>query len=206
VLKIYGRANSINVRKVLWAADEIGLAYEREDWGRGFRPLTEEPFASLNPLRAIPVVDDAGVVVRESHVIVRYLADKHGRTDLLPNEPQRRADVEAWMDWAATDFYWGVRPVFWNVAVTPGKVAPAMVEAGAKEWALRTGLLEAHLAKGHPYVAGTTFTVADIPIGLILNRWYALSFDKPAFPAVHAYFERLKTRPAFRTHGANGLP
>ena len=45
MLKILGRDNSINVRKVLWLCDELNLTYEREDWGIGFRPLNLLNFA-----------------------------------------------------------------------------------------------------------------------------------------------------------------
>ena len=102
-MKIYGRANSINVRKVLWAADEIGLSYEREDWGRGLRPLSEQDFRSHSIFGAIPVVDIDGVTLRESQAIVRYLAARAGRDDLYPTDLITRARCEAWMDWGATD-------------------------------------------------------------------------------------------------------
>ena len=95
MLKIYGRADSINVRKVLWLADEIGLAYTREDWGRGFRATDDPEFLRLNPLGLVPVIDDGGFVLRESHAILRYLAAKHGRHDLYPSDLRLRARVEA---------------------------------------------------------------------------------------------------------------
>ena len=90
MLKIYGRAASINVRKVLWLVDEIGIPYEREDWGRGFKPLDTPEFRKLNPIGLIPAIDDDGFILRESNVIVRYLAAKHGRTDLYPADLKQR--------------------------------------------------------------------------------------------------------------------
>jgi hypothetical protein len=50
-LQILGRANSFNVRKVLWVCDELGVDYTREDWGRGFRSTTEAEFLRINPDR-----------------------------------------------------------------------------------------------------------------------------------------------------------
>src|SRR6185295_7665435 len=47
MLKIYGYAQSINVRKVLWACDELGLAFERVDWGGSFRSTSEPEFRAL---------------------------------------------------------------------------------------------------------------------------------------------------------------
>ena len=60
MLKIYGYAASINVRKVLWVCEELGLAFEREDWGGGFLSTAEPAFRSLNPVGMVPVIDDGG--------------------------------------------------------------------------------------------------------------------------------------------------
>jgi len=58
MLKVYGRANSINVRKVLWMLDEVGVEYEREDWGRGFKSTDDPVFRTINPVGVVPVIDD----------------------------------------------------------------------------------------------------------------------------------------------------
>ena len=84
MLKIYGYAASINVRKVLWMCQELGLSYEREDWGGNFRPTSDPRFRMLNPVGMVPVIDDDGRIIWESNVIVRYLAASRGRADLLP--------------------------------------------------------------------------------------------------------------------------
>ena len=66
--------------------------------------------------------------------------------------------------------------------------------------------LNAQLTTEGPFLMGKTFTIADIPAGMVVNRWFTLKFDKPALPAVSAYYDRLALRPAFRTHGRNGTP
>ena len=95
MLKVYGRANSINVRKVLWMLAEIGLEYEREDWGRGFKPTDDPAFRKINPVGVVPVIDDGNFRLRESNTIVRYLADKRGRADLYPKDLETRATIES---------------------------------------------------------------------------------------------------------------
>ncbi len=117
MLKVYGRANSINVRRVLWMLDEVGEKYEREDWGRGLRPTDDPEFRRINPVGVVPVVDDGDFRLRERNTIVRYLADKHGRADLFPKDLKERATVESWMDWSSTDFANGMRPVFHGLVV-----------------------------------------------------------------------------------------
>ena len=205
MLKVYGRANSINVRRVLWMLEEIGEKYEREDWGRGFRPTDDPEFRRINPVGVVPVIDDGDFRLRESNTIVRYLAEKHGRADLYPKDLKTRATVESWMDWSSTDFANGMRPVFHGLVVkNPAYVS--QVDAGAKEWAGQMQVLEAHLAERGPYVMGRNFTIGDIPVGLVVNRWFSVAFEKPQFKAVSAYYDRLAERPGYKAHGRNGLP
>lgn len=207
MLKIYGRANSINVRKVLWAADEIGLPFTREDWGRGYRPTSDPEFLKLNPFGLVPVVDDEGVLLRESQSIVRYLAAKHGRTDLYPTDLVERARVEAWMDYGHTDLYQGARAPFLGlVAKLPAFQDAKLIESGIGDWTRQMTLLDGHLAQGGRYLMGERFTLADIPAGLVVNRWFSIPFIKPELRALSAYYDRLAERPAYRAHGRNGSP
>ena len=207
MLKIYGRANSINVRKVLWVADEIGVAFEREDYGRGFKPTNDPAFRRVSRFGVIPVIDDDGYILRESNTITRYLAARHGRTDLLPTDLEARAIVEQWMDWATTDLTLHMRPVFLGHQL---KMAPfddpVAIERELKGWTHQMRLLDAELAERGPYLAGAAFTVADIPVGLAVHRWFSTSIARPDLPAVSAYYERLSKRPPFLKHGRNGTP
>jgi glutathione S-transferase len=74
MLKILGRTSSLNVRKVLWTCDELGLAYEREDWGTGFASTKSPEFLALNPNALVPVLIDEQGTLYESNTICRYLA------------------------------------------------------------------------------------------------------------------------------------
>jgi glutathione S-transferase len=213
MLKVYGRANSINVRKVLWMLGEVNLPYEREDWGRDFRPTDDPVFRKINPVGVVPVIDDgdpgsgsgAGFRLRESNTIVRYLAEKHGRADLYPKDLRQRATVESWMDWASTELAEGMRPVFHGLVVKNPAFA-GMVEGAAKSWAAQMQVLEDHLAKSGPHVVGASFTIGDIPVGLVVNRWFSIDFQKPELKAVAAYYDLLAQRAPYRAHGRNGTP
>ncbi|MBC8051047.1 MAG: glutathione S-transferase [Chitinophagales bacterium] len=207
MLKIYGRANSINVRKVLWAADEIGVEYSREDWGRGFRPVSDAEFAEINPLGLIPAIDDDGFSLSESNTIIRYLAGKHGRADLLPLSPQPRATVERWMDWQATDMNNSWFPAFFALVVkSPLPGGQEVVDASIAKWTANMARVEAQLAATGAHICGADFTLADIGIGLAVHRWFSTPLERPDLSAVSAYYERLSLRPAYIPHGRNGLP
>lgn len=213
MLKIYGRANSINVRKVLWLCEEIGLPFEREDWGRGYQPTSDTAFQRLSRFGVVPVVDDDGFLLRESNTITRYLATRYGPAngagDLYPEDIRARATIEAWMDWAATDVYTGLRPVYLGLHVkTPEFVGKSeIIDWGISVLVRQMRALDAEFAAtGSPYVAGDRFTIADIPVGLVVNRWYGVSFEKPDLPAVARYYSLLSERPGFRMYGRNGTP
>ena len=207
MIKVYGRANSINVRKVLWMLDEVGAAYTREDWGRGYRPTTELEFMKASAFGVVPVIDDDGFILRESQSIVRYLANKHARNDLYPAEIKPRARTEAWMDWASTDLYGAARPVFHAMIVNAPDPMQAQAPAGGvAAWAQHMARLDRQLAAQGPYLMGDRFTIADIPAGMVVNRWFTLPFEKPDLPAVAAYYDRLAGRAPYRTHGRNGTP
>lgn len=207
-LRILGRANSFNVRKVLWLCDELGIPFTREDWGRGFRPTTTPDFLRLNPVAQVPVVLDGDLVLRESHAILRYLCLKHGAEALYPTPAAERVQVERWMDWIAYDLTHAMRGAFlggqlqeapWN--------NPWFVAQGRQDFTHCMRLAEGELADGRAYACGDTFTLADIPLGLVVNRWFAVQgFEKPVLPALAAYFDRLSQRPAYLRHGRNGLP
>lgn len=208
MLKIYGRANSINVRKVLWTADEIGIPFEGEDWGRGFRPLSDPEFLALNPFGLIPVIDDGGFILSESHAIIRYLAATHSRDDLLPADPKRRAIVESWMEWQGIEVSSAQRGAvmakLFNVTLPGGQ---EVVDASVAEWPKRMAVIEAQLRKTGAYITGAEFTLADVCIGLTVNRWFGTPIGtKPDFPAISAYYDLLAERPAYQRHGRNGTP
>jgi glutathione S-transferase len=197
MLKIWGRTNSVNVKKALWVAEELGLKYERIDAGMQFGVTKTPEYLKMNPNSLVPTIEDDGFVLWESHTIVRYLAAKHGMGTLCPSELKARADVERWMDWAFT-FQNAMRAVFWNLIRTaPEKRDMKAVEEGRAQSAKLLEVLERNL-QSKPYVGGSAFTMGDIPIGCEVQRWMRVPMERPAFPSVQAWFARLGERAAFR--------
>jgi glutathione S-transferase len=201
MLRILGKRQSINVRKVLWACDEIGLNYAQEEWGAGTRSASDPEYLALNPKALVPVVIDDGEVLTESNTIVRYLAAKHGRTDLLPLDALARARVEEMMDWQATELNWSWRAAFQAIVrKNPGAGTAEQVRKSREEWSAMMQLLERRLAGAAPYVCGKTFTAADIVIGLSVNRWFQTPMERSNMPLARLYLERLMQRPAAKRH------
>jgi glutathione S-transferase len=206
MLKILGRPNSINVRKVLWLCAEVNLPCELELWGAGFRSPRESEFLALNPNALVPVIRDGDFVMWESNAICRYLAAKDGRTDLLPAEPAARAVVEQWMDWQTTQLNNAWRYAFMALVRKDPKYSdPAATEDSAQAWNRHMGMIDAQLARTGAYVVGDTFTLADIALGVSVHRWFLTPIERVALPAVEAYYEKLSERAGYREHVRNGV-
>lgn len=197
MLRIWGRANSVNVKKVLWCVEELELKYERIDAGMQYGVVNTPEYRRMNPNGLVPTIDDEGFVLWESHTIVRYLAAKHGGGKLWPLDIKQRADAERWMDWTFT-FLAAFRPVFWGLVRTPPeKRNMAAIEEERRKCGELLGYLDTSLA-GRSYVGGDTFTMADIPIGCHVQLWMRLPIERPKHAALEAWFARLLERPAYR--------
>jgi glutathione S-transferase len=201
VIKLLGRATSINVRKVLWLCAEIGLQYVHEE-GK------QADIRALNPNMMVPIIRDGDHVMWESNAILRYIAQTRGNTDLLPANARDRAKVEQWMDWQATELNNSWRYAFSAlVRKSPVHTDAAAIATGVSRWNKHMQILEEQLNKTGSYAALARFTLADIVLGLSTNRWFLTPIpERPSFPAVEAYYKRLSERPAFMQHGRNGVP
>ncbi len=200
MIQVLGRANSINVQKVMWCAAELGVAVERVDVGMHFGGNDTPEYLAKNPTGLIPTLVDGDFTVWESNVIVRYLADKYGTGTWAAATPEARAINGQWMDWFIHFLHPNIGTVFRTLVRTPeaerdmAAVARA-VAAGNKAWTL----LDATLAKT-PYLGGEAPGTGDIPAGCAVYRWYNMAIERPKLANVEAWYARLQTRPAYKEH------
>src|SRR6266480_3381172 len=179
MLKVWGRINSINVQKVLWALDELTLPYERVDAGMAFGVVNEPWYRKMNPNSRVPTIDDDGFILWESNAIVRYLATKHGVGNLWPNDLAQRADADRWMDWQQTTLAPPMGVLFRGLLRQPPEAIDAEQMNGAMQKATAAmRILDAQLAL-HSFVAGDTLTMGDIALGNAAHRWFTLPRDRP---------------------------
>ena len=195
-MKIWGRANSINVMKVLWTADECGLKYERINVGLAFGGNDQKWYLDMNPNGVVPTIDDGGRVIWESNSAVRYFAAKYAAGTLWPTDPGERSEADRWMDWQLSTIHTGMRGL---IRTPPEKRDMASIAKTAADTGKLWARLDERLA-GKPYVAGQHFTMGDIPVGCWIHSWFALPVERPELKNVKAWYERLQTRPAYARH------
>ena len=195
-LKIWGRLSSINVKKAVWTAQELGLDFQRTEAG-GVHGIVKTPeYLRLNANALVPVMEDDGFVLWESNVIVRYLCAKHSMGQMYPADLHERFDAERWMDWQQTTFNPASRSGFWQLIRTPAAEQNQAVIAqsnAAVEALMAT--LDAHLA-GHSFMVGEAFSMADIPLALEVHRWFGLPQTRQTRPNIERWYSTLQARPA----------
>lgn len=200
MLKIWGRTNSINVQKVMWAVGELGLAHERIDAGGAFGVVNEPAYKAMNPNSRVPVINDDGLVVWESNAIVRYLCAKHSDGGLWPSDPAERTRADRWMDWQAASMIADMTTIFWGMIRTPeAERNMDVIGAAVERMNGATAVLDQHLADNQ-WVAGDTMTMGDLAVGAMVHRWLRLPVDRVERDNISAYFDRLKARPAYAEH------
>jgi glutathione S-transferase len=198
MLRILGRLSSINVQKVVWCCDELGLEYERVDVGGKFGGNDTPEYLAKNPTGLVPTIEEDGFVLPESNAIVRYLAAKHSPGNLWPEDLQERAQVDRWMEWLSTSFVPAQRDAFWElIRVAPDKRDAAKVEASRVKGEKCAAALDAQLATRR-FLTGERFTAADIVVGTAVHRWLHLPLPRTARPNLERYYQELKSRPGSR--------
>ena len=199
-LKIWGRMSSINVKKVVWTAQELGLVFQRNEAGGQFGLVKTPEYLRLNPNALVPVMEDGDFVLWESNVIVRYLCAKHSPGQLYPSDLRERFEAERWMDWQQTTFSPASRPGFWQLIRTAPEQRNAQVlsDSNASVEAL-LATLDAQLGR-HAFVAGDRFTMADVVLGCEAHRWFGLPQPRQSWPNVERWYQGLRAR-----HASTGI-
>jgi len=206
-LTIWGRANSVNVQKVLWCLSELDLAYERIDAGMQFGKNNEAPYLAMNPNGRVPTLVDGDSVLWESNSVMRYLCTAYGQgrnegtgegSPIYPASPKARAGVDRWLDWTLSTLQPVDRPVFWALVRTPPEQRDMVaiqkdVDAEAVVWRI----VEAQLATRR-FIEGDQFTIADIALGAYARRWLGVEgVTKPNLPNLERWFAQFAARPGF---------
>ena len=197
-ITLWGRPNSANVQKALWALEELELPFDHIPIGGAWGGSRTPEYLALNPNGLVPTLRDGDVTVWESHAVVRYLSAEYGSGLLFPMEARDRAEVDQWTDWTATTFQPAWIRLFWLKVRTPvAQQDHAAIEGALAATNRCLGIMEKRLDVA-PYLGGIEFTYADIVAGIAMYRWSTMAIERPDLPSVDAWHARLKERNAFR--------
>ncbi len=196
---VYGRATSSNVQALLWGLEELGLKYDRLDYGETFGGLNAPKFRKLNPHGKIPVLKVGDTALFETAAILRHLASVHGPDAFWPADPLARAKVDMWAEWAKHDVAEGFTgPIFWEaVRKHPDKQDADLIVRNLTRFEAELDIADQRLSK-RQFLCGDNFTLADIQFGHVLYRYFDIDIERRPLPSVRAYYDRLSDRPAYR--------
>jgi glutathione S-transferase len=208
VLKIYGVYKS-RATRTFWLAGELGLTFEHvpviqayklaDPMAPGTRVNTRSPeFLAVNPMGAIPAIDDDGLRLYESMAINLYLARKHGGP-LAPKDLTEEALINQWTFFAVSEIEATALKI--SMANAQGRLA---TEAGQAEAEVVSrllkrpfGVLEQHFA-ANDYAVGGRFTVADLNLAEVVRYGQPYQPLMDEHPHTAAWLKRCHERPAFK--------
>lgn len=200
MLKVWGRISSSNVQKVMWAIGELGLAHERIDLGGPFGGNRETAYLNKNPNGLVPTIEDGDLTLWESNTIVRYLAARYGAGTLEPADVKARALASQWMDWQQTVVGPAMLNAFLGLVRTPAEQRDeAAIEASRAKTIEAMKILNGRLGSS-AFAAGNSFSMGDIPLGVMANRFRQLVPDPPLLANLERWYSMLQAREAFRKH------
>jgi glutathione S-transferase len=196
MIRLLGRKTSGNVQKVIWMLEELGLPYDREDYGRQFNNTQTEEYLRLNPNGKVPTLIDGDLVIWESNSILRYLAGREANR-FYAAEPGERSEVDRWMDWQLASLNAPYLAVF-KESKNPPEQRGAEFAPQAKQLGAELRILDGALSR-NAWIAGRSMTIADICLGPIVHRCLNFGIELPALANIRRWHADIVERPAFKS-------
>lgn len=197
MIELWGRKNAYNVQKVLWTLAELRLDFQHHDLGSNPGDLETAEFLALNPHARIPVISYDRQIVWESNTITRFLTALHSPGNLWPESAFERSCAERWMDWEIDKLQNDFINLFWGYYRTPETSRDLkLIDQSAVKCEAHLQQLE-HQLTSSQYLAGSSFTMADITCGSFLYRYQNMGLDLPLPDQVRQWYLRLTQRDAF---------
>jgi glutathione S-transferase len=186
----------------MWCIGELGLPYERFDFGHRYGGTDTPAFLAMNPNGTVPVLRDGmGEPIWETGAILRYLAARYGSAPFWPSDGVARAKIDQWAEWAKINITLGfTAPIFWKVVRTaPADQDPVAISQAVAKFDKLLDIAESQLSHA-AFLAGEDLTLADIQFGHVLFRYFDIPITRQHRPTLRRYYDALATRPAFREH------
>jgi glutathione S-transferase len=187
-IKIYGVPLSQNVRKPLAIAAHLGIPVENIPV-RPMDPVVKEKY----PCARVPFMEEGDFILGESNAIMVYLASK-AKSDLYPDDPKRRAEVNQWLSWDNAHWTPAYQPIQFERLIKKllglGEADEAVIAATLEKFKREAGYLDAHL-KNRDFLIGSTATLADFAVGAGLTHAKAMDLPLGDYPSLKAWNARV---------------
>lgn len=198
--KIWARRSSSAAQKVFWTLAELGIPHEQINAGAAYGVVDDPEYRRKNPNGLVPTLEEPdGFVLWESHAIVRYLALREGTSRLAPSNARQRARADSFMDWTSNTLQppvgalWVRRVLHRELPYQPPD--DALIASAAQALTILSRELSPER-----FLLGNELSIGDIPLGVMVHRWFTLPIERPELPRVRAYYDALLTRAAYREH------
>jgi glutathione S-transferase len=196
MITVYG-APPTRALRVCWMLEELNVPYEIRSVNFQTR-FEDKEFMAVSPAGSVPAIRDGDTQLIESCAILEYLGAKYGPTPLAPT--QTDPQYPAYMSYLHFGEASLSGPL--NIALATRFFAP---EEQKQNWGAqyaidmfvrRSRALLGPLSRS-AYIAGDTFTAADISCGYAVGLSRFLGFEERLEPALRDYVGRLSQRPAY---------
>jgi glutathione S-transferase len=200
-MRLYFHPMSSNSRRVRMAALQLDVQLElvHVDLAKGEHKSPE--FLRMNPNGRVPLLDDDGFLLNESHAIMQYLAVRTPGQKLYPTAPQPRADVNRWLFWSAQHLQPAVSVLNWERVIKPllgrGEADPREIARGEQLVTECARVLDAQLA-GKEWVAQGTLTLADLALAATLMATERARLPVAEYGNLQAWFSRVRELDAWK--------
>jgi glutathione S-transferase len=197
-MKLYMHPVSMTSRPVRLFMAEKGLKADEEVVDLMAGAHFQEPYASLNPSKLVPMIDDDGFRLTESSAILKYLAEKFDLPE-YPKDLKQRARVNEVMDWLNTNFYreWGYGlcypQLFPHMKRRSDEAQTATLEWGKEQSKRWLQVLNDHIiGSANQYLTGNTITIADYFGAGLVTLGELIGCDLQAYPNISRWLDNMK--------------
>ncbi|MBI2294947.1 MAG: glutathione S-transferase family protein [Betaproteobacteria bacterium] len=202
-MKLYYHPVSTTSRPIMLFVADSGIALDFQVVDLMSGEHMKEPYASINPNRLVPVLEDGEFRLTESSAILKYLADKTG-SPAYPRDLKKRARVNEMMDWFNTNLYRDFGYGLIYPQIFPSYRRPSdEQQAGTIQWGKAKAKLwlqildERLIGPGRTYLCGSEITIADYFGAPILTLGEAIRCDFARYPNIARWLKGMKARPSW---------
>ncbi|MBS1212094.1 MAG: glutathione S-transferase [Proteobacteria bacterium] len=192
MITLYDMSLSGNCHKVRMLLNFMSLSYQLRPVDLAGGEQRGAEYLQFNPFGQVPVLDDAGLIIRDSQAILVYLVKRYGGAAWWPDDAYRLAQITAWLSTAANEIFHG--PALLRVHHKFGR---AIDTDRARQTADKVlGIVENHL-ESHDWLVGDSVSIADLAVYPYLALAPEGGIDIGAYPNIVAWFGRLRAMPGY---------